>query len=96
MADESVDLLVQGLLTDPSVRVRRKIAGGLMFGQQGRGPGVVAAFRTILESDTDRTLRDRAATFVASMDVRRDEMPYREWWPAFLRRKSELLAPGPG
>ncbi len=93
--DESVELLVQGLLTDPSVRVRRKIAGGLMFGQQGRGPGVVEAFRTILERDTDRTLRDRAATFVASMDVRRDEMPYREWWPAFLLRKSELLAPGP-
>ena len=47
--DESVDLLVRGLLTDPSVHVRRKIAGGLMFGQQGRGPGVVDAFRTVLE-----------------------------------------------
>jgi hypothetical protein len=92
VSDSSVDVLVDGMLHDPSVRVRRKLAGGMMWGQQGRGPGVIDAFRTLLASDPDRVLRDRSATFLASLDVRRDSMPFREWWPAFLRRKDELLA----
>ncbi len=91
LADDSVELLAQGLLSDPSVRIRRKIAGGMMWGQQGRGPSVVAAFRTVLARDTDRTLRDRAATFLASDELPRADRPHREWWPAFLARKGELL-----
>ncbi len=92
LADDSVDVLVDGLLHDPSVRVRRKIAGGMMWGQQGRRPPIVEAFREILATDTDLVLRDRAATFLATGDVPRDESPYRDWLPAFTCRKAELLA----
>ncbi len=91
VADESVDLLVHGMLHDPSVRVRRKLAGELMWGQHGVRPGIVEAFRSILERDDDRVLRDRAATFLASVDVPRSDSPYREWLPAWERRKAELL-----
>ena len=91
IVDESVDVLVHGLLHDPSVRVRRKIAGDLMWQQHGAGPSVVDAFRLLLH-DGDEVLRDRAATFLASVDVPRSSAPYREWLPTWQRRKGELLA----
>jgi len=91
LADDAVDLLVDGMLHDPSVRVRRKLAGGMMWGQQGRRPPIVEAFREILTTDTDLVLRDRAATFLATGDVPRHGSHYREWLPAFTLRKAELL-----
>src|SRR5262245_8645715 len=58
MADESVDVLVDGLLHDSSVRVRRKLAGELMWKQHGARSEIVEAFRSILEHDDDRVLRE--------------------------------------
>ena len=94
VVDESVYVLVEGMLHDPSVRVRRKIAGGLMWGQQGTRPVIVEAFRSILDHDDDRMLRERAAAFLAAIDVPRSESPYREWLAAWERRKAELLEVG--
>jgi hypothetical protein len=95
----SVELLIDGMLHDPSIRLRRKLAGELMWAQHGRGEEVVAAFRLVLEGDSDRTLRERAATFLASCDVPRSSMPYREWIGAWRRRIDELTTdaatPGP-
>ncbi|HMK13238.1 MAG TPA: hypothetical protein VK461_16740 [Acidimicrobiales bacterium] len=94
VAGESIDVLVHGLLHDPSVRVRRKIAGDLMWQQHGTPPSVVAAFRLLLRDD-DRVLRDRAAAFLASVEVPRADVPYREWLPAWQACKAELLVSPP-
>jgi HEAT repeat protein len=94
VVDESVEVLVDGVLHDPSVRVRRKIAGGLMWGQQGTRPAIVEAFRSILAHDDDHILRERAAAFLAGVDVPRTASPYLEWLPAWERRKAELLEAG--
>jgi HEAT repeat protein len=88
----SLELLVDALLHDPSIRLRRKLAGELMWGQHGRGETVVLAFRHVLDVDTDRVLRDRAAQFLAACDVPRSSMPYREWIGAWRRRIDELLS----
>jgi len=90
VAGESIDVLVHGLLHDPSVRVRRKIAGDLMWQQHGTSPSVVAAFRRLLHDD-DRVLCERAATFLASVEVPRSELTYRDWLPAWQLRRAELL-----
>ena len=91
IADESLELLVDGLLHDPSIRLRRKLAGELMWGQHGRSDLVVAAFRHLLAVSGDRVLRERAATFLASCDLPRASMPYREWIGPWKRRIAELL-----
>ena len=92
LADDSLELLVDALLHDPSIRLRRKIAGELMWGQHGRGESVVAAFAHLLDASDDQALRQRAATFLASCDVPRDSMPHREWIGAWRRRIAELLS----
>lgn len=91
ITDVAVETLVGALLNDPSIRLRRKLAGELMWGQHGRSEVVVAAFRHLLDESTDRTLRQRAATFLATCDLPRDSMPYREWIGTWRRRIAELL-----
>jgi len=92
VTDAATDVLVDALMNDPSIRLRRKIAGELMWGQHGRGEVVTAAFHQLLTSSDDRTLRERSATFLASSDIPRTSMPYREWIGAWKRRIAELLA----
>jgi hypothetical protein len=79
LVDDSLAILVDALRNDPSIRVRRKMAGGLMWGQHGRPPDLTAAFETILAHDTDEVLRHRAAVYVASNSTPRADRGYRDW-----------------
>lgn len=87
-----VALMIEALLHDPSVRIRRKIAGGLMHGQAGCGPDVRQAFTQVLDTESDRVLRERAATFLASCELPRRDRRYREWLPEWKARIAELAA----
>ena len=90
LVDDSVALLVEALLHDPSIRNRRRVAGELMWGQHGRTPAITAAFARILAEDTDQKLRHRAATYLASNDIPREDRPYREWVAEWNGRIEEL------
>jgi HEAT repeat protein len=88
----AVDVLLDAMLHDPTLKVRRSMAGQLMWGQAGRGPSVVEAFRHLLAHDDDAVLRRRSATFLASCELPRGELPHREWVGPWEQRISELLA----
>ena len=92
----SLDVLVDALLHDPSIRLRRTVAGELMWGQHGRGPQVMEAFRHLLAHDDDAVLRRRAATFLASCELPRGERPHREWVGEWERRITELVGGATG
>ncbi len=67
VVDDSVDYLVGALLNDSSIRVRRTMAGIMMFGQAGRGPAVTSEFERVLANDSDKVLRERAAIYLAAV-----------------------------
>ncbi|MEY2470118.1 MAG: hypothetical protein QOF21_2816 [Actinomycetota bacterium] len=90
LADDSVLVLVDALLNDPTLRVRRKVAGELMWGQHGRSPDVTAAFNRILSEESDRVLRHRAATYIASFELPREGRNYGEWLAEWSSRVAEL------
>ena len=92
LTEGAVDVLVDALLHDPSIRLRRTVAGELMWGQHGRSSSIVEAFRHLLGHDHDPVLRQRAATFLASCELPRGERPHREWIGPWERRISELVA----
>lgn len=92
VAADVVELLVDALLHDPSVRLRRKVAGTLMWGQAGRGHVVRGAFTLILATEGDKVLRERAATFLASCELPREGRRYRDWLPEWKARIAELSA----
>ena len=90
LVDDSVLVLVDALLHDPTLRVRRKMAGALMWGQHGRSAEVTSAFERILAADDDRVLRHRAAVYVASNEIPREGRNYGEWVADWSARISEL------
>ena len=92
LVDDSLDLLVDALLHDPSIRIRRKIAGGLMWAQHGRTAPLTSAFAKILAEDTDRVMRHRAATYLASNDVPRDDKRFGDWVGPWQARIVQLEA----
>ncbi|MBA2608885.1 MAG: hypothetical protein H0U92_08110 [Actinobacteria bacterium] len=79
LVDDSVAILVDALLNDPTIRNRRRVAGELMWGQHGRTPEITAAFTQILADDTDQKLRHRAASYLASTELPREGRHYGEW-----------------
>jgi HEAT repeat protein len=88
----AVEVLVDALLHDPSIRNRRWAAGVTMWTQAGAAPALVAAYREVLASSSDRVLRDRAATFLASLELPRGDRPYRQWRADWQPLKDALLA----
>ena len=90
LADDSVLMLIDALLNDPSIRVRRKIAAELMWGQHGRSPEITSAFERILRSETDERLRHRAATYISSLELPREGRHYGEWLSEWSTRLAEL------
>ncbi|HEX4904271.1 MAG TPA: HEAT repeat domain-containing protein [Acidimicrobiales bacterium] len=65
LAPAAVDVVVDALLHDPSIRNRRWAAGITMFGQCGTGARLVEAYREVLATSDDRVLRERAEIFLA-------------------------------
>jgi hypothetical protein len=65
LAPAAVDVVVDALLHDPSIRNRRWAAGITMFGQCGRSERMIAAYRELLATSDDRVLRERAEIFLA-------------------------------
>ena len=92
LAPAAIDIVIDALLHDPSIRNRRWAAGITMWSQCGQGDAMVAAHREVLATSEDRVLRERAATFLASCDVPRGQRAHREWHPEWLARYQELLA----
>lgn len=92
LTTDGIGFLLEALLYDQSLAVRRTCAGNLMWGQAGRGERIVAAFRQVLDTDTDETLRERAAIFLASCAFPRDGRIYGEWAGEWARRVTELVA----
>ena len=92
LTTDGVALLVDSMLHDRSVAVRRTCAGSLMWNQHGRGANVVRAFETLLASADDHVLRQRAAWFLALSDAPFVKGASREWLPAWKARVAELLA----
>lgn len=88
----AVDVLVDALLHDPSIRNRRWAAGVTMWNQVGQSDRLVAAYREVMASADDRILRERAAAFLANHDVPRGDRGYREWLADWRPRYDELLA----
>jgi hypothetical protein len=88
----AVDVLIDALLHEPSIRNRRWAAGVTMWQQVGAGHALTAAFREVLATSSDAVLRERAATFLASVEVPRGDRPHRDWQAAWLPRFEELLA----
>ncbi|HUQ40788.1 MAG TPA: hypothetical protein VM030_11605, partial [Acidimicrobiales bacterium] len=80
------------MLADPDTRVRMRCAGGMMWGQAGRSKQVTEAFRHVLATSTNRKMRQRAATYLASTEIPRDSLPYREWVSVWESRIGALLA----
>jgi hypothetical protein len=66
MAPAAVDVLIDTLLHDRSIRLRRWAAGVTMWGQVGRSAALVDAYRAVLATSDDRVLRERAETFLAA------------------------------
>jgi hypothetical protein len=92
LVEDSVAVLVDALLHDPSIRNRRRVAGELMWGQHGRTPEITAAFARILAEETDQKLRHRAATYLASNELPREGRHYGEWVGEWSARIEELEA----
>ena len=90
LVDDSVSVLIDALLNDPSIRNRRRVAGEMMWGQHGRTPDITAAFAKVLAEETDQKLRHRAATYMASNENRREGRHYGEWIAEWTSRVSEL------
>jgi hypothetical protein len=65
LAPAAVDVVIDALLHDSSIRNRRWAAGITMFGQCGRSPRMVDAYREVLATSDDRVLRERAEIFLA-------------------------------
>jgi hypothetical protein len=80
------------MLHDRHGGVRRACAGVLMWGQHGTDSRVTEAFRTVLATETNRVMRERAATFLASLDVPRGDLPFRDWVGPWRARMADLLA----
>jgi hypothetical protein len=55
----AVDVLVDALLHDPSVRNRRWAAGVTMYRQVGASPALVDAYRHVLANEAERAARAR-------------------------------------
>jgi HEAT repeat protein len=92
LAPAAIDIIIDALLHDRSVRVRRWAAGVTMWGQAGRSERMVAAHREVLATSDDRVLRERAATFLASCEIPKGDRPHREWIAEWQPRFEELLA----
>jgi HEAT repeat protein len=92
LTTDGIGFLVRGLLHDHSLAVRRTCAGALMWGQAGREERIVDAFRQVLATDADQVLRERAATFLASLEVPREGRVYGDWVDEWRRRVAELVA----
>jgi len=88
----AVEVLVDALLHDPSIQNRRWAAGVTMFHQVGASSELIGAYRHVLADDRDRVLRERAATFLAYLDVPKGERKHRDWHPEWQQRYEELLA----
>ena len=91
LTTDGVGFLVDGLLNDRSLRVRRGCAGELMWGQAGRSDRISAAFRAILKTDADPVLRERAAIFLAWSEVPRSDRPFAEWHEEWRQRIGDLV-----
>ena len=65
LAPAAIDIVIDALLHDPSVRNRRWAAGITMFGQCGWSGRLIAAYREVLATSEDRLLRERAEIFLA-------------------------------
>ena len=92
LAPAAIDIVIDALRHDPSIRNRRWAAGITMWGQCGRSEGMIAAHREVLATSDDRVLRERAATFLASCEIPRGDRPHREWIAEWQPRFEELLA----
>jgi hypothetical protein len=63
--DDSLPHLIDRLLHDPSVMLRRKTADALMRGHHARRVEITSAFARVLAEDSDRGMRHRAATYLS-------------------------------
>lgn len=91
LTTDGIGALVSSMLGDPDSRVRMMCAGSMMWGQAGRSERVVAAFRHVLATSRNPKMRERAATFLASTELPKDSMPYREWAPKWEARIAALV-----
>ena len=91
LAPSAIDVLVDALLHDRSLGVRRWAAGVTMWGQAGRSDAMIAAHREVLATSDDRLLRERAATFLASCDIPKGDRAHRDWYPEWRVRFDALL-----
>lgn len=92
LAPGAIDVVIDALLHDPSIRNRRWAAGITMWGQCGRNVPMIDAHREVLATSDDRVMRERSATFLVSLDVPRGERVHRDWYPEWRARFDELLA----
>jgi hypothetical protein len=92
VAPRHLDVVIDALLHDPSVRNRRWAAGVTMFIQLGAPEGLTDAFRTVLATSDDRVLRERAAAYLAGVEHPRHAQPHRDWLPAWQARVAVLLS----
>ena len=91
LTTDGVGFLVDGLLSDRSLAVRRTCAGNLMWGQNGRTDRITNAFRQVLATDTDEVLRKRAAVYLAWCELPRDDRVFSEWASEFGERVTQLI-----
>jgi len=87
-----VGAFVHALLHDRSRKVRRFAAGCTMWSQLSQDDRLTSAFRTVLATSDDRVLRERAATYLAALELPRGDRPYREWLAEWEPRREALLA----
>lgn len=88
----AVDVLIDALLHDVSIRNRRWAAGVTMYAQVGAPSRLIDAYRHVLATTTDRVLRERAATFLAALELPRGDRPYAEWLAEWEPHRQRLLA----
>ncbi|MCA1845390.1 MAG: sister chromatid cohesion protein PDS5 [Actinobacteria bacterium] len=92
LTTDGIGALINGLLHDPDIRVRKSCAGTMMHGQAGRSDRVTAAFRTVLATSPNKMLRERAATYLVSLEVPRESPATRQYYARRNARLAELLA----
>lgn len=90
LTTDGIGIMVDGLLHDRSLAVRRTCAGNMMYGQAGRSERILNAFRHVLANDSDDTLRKRAATYVAFEEVHREGRSHSEWVEELVERIADL------
>jgi HEAT repeat protein len=90
LTTDGVGALVDRMLNDPDRRVRLMCAGSLMHGQAGREQRITEAFRRVLATSTNVTMRHRAAFYLAALELPRDEGTHGAWLAAFEQRIVEL------